>query len=344
MVYAIILAGGKGERFWPSSRATHPKQLLPLTGEKTMVEETVDRILPLVPKERIIIVTTEELRDPIFNIFSNFNERNFLFEPFGRNTAPAIAYAATILSKRDKDATLICLPADHLIREEKKFINRMNLATDIAEEGYLITFGIIPTRPETEYGYIEMGDKIADRVYKAKSFREKPGRKVAQEYLKTGTFLWNSGMFVFKAKTILGEIKTNLTGIYSSLNKLKSPHYNISEIYRELPSISIDYGVMERSSNVVVVQADFLWDDVGSWLALERFNKKDNNGNVRIGPSEVLDAKNCLISCDKGLIALMGVSDLVIVKSGDVILVCNKHRTPDIKELVHQIATKDEMK
>lgn len=335
MVYAIILAGGKGERFWPRSRESKPKQLLPLVSAKTMLEETIDRILPLIPPENVLIVTTSELRDTMKNIFIGLKQPDLLLEPFGRNTAPAIAYAASYLYKKDKDAVMICLPADHYIKENDRFLSSVKKAISLARDNWLVTFGIPPSRPDTEYGYIEVGDKIEKGVYTVRNFKEKPTKKRAVEFLKQKNFLWNSGMFVWKVEIIINEIRKHAPYIYEKLfTKQQLDQDGLIEIYDSLPAISIDYAVMERSTKTAVLKGNFTWDDVGSWLSLERLLGKDDNGNTIMGEAFIMDSKNCIISNENRITALLGVSDIIIINTDDALFVCNKTHTERIKKFI----------
>lgn len=338
MIYGIIIAGGRGERFWPQSRIGRPKQLLPITSDKPMVVETIDRILPLIPMERIVIVTGKELRKPLTKMLP---ETKLLLEPFGRNTACAIGYAAINLEPSD---VMVVLPADHYITERNKFLQTLQKGVEIAQQGWLVTFGIIPTRAETGYGYIELGEKIDRDVYQAKSFKEKPNQKQAQRFVREKRYLWNSGMFMWTQKSIMEAFKSCMPELYKSLISFKEKKISLLELYKRAPNISIDYGVMERASQVSVIVSNFLWDDVGSWLALERTHKKDKYGNIKIGAHKGLATKNCVIVSDKGLIATLGVSNLVIVHSDDAVFICDKREARDIKKLVRELSQEKEFK
>ncbi|OYD17480.1 hypothetical protein CH333_00895 [candidate division WOR-3 bacterium JGI_Cruoil_03_44_89] len=340
MIYAVILAGGRGERFWPRSREKYPKQLLSLVSDKTMLEETIERILPVVPFENVVIVTTSELRDAIKNLFSGIKGSNLLLEPFGRNTAPAIAYTASYLYRKDPDAIMICLPADHYIKENKKFTASIERAIMVAKDNWLVTFGITPTRPDTGYGYIELGKEIEGGIFKVKSFKEKPTKKRAMEFLKAKRFLWNSGMFVWRVETIIGEIKKHAPYIAEKLFNNQDQQLvgeELAEAYESLPAISIDYAVMERSHKTAVLKGDFTWDDVGSWLSLERLLGRDKNGNTIVGEAFVRDSSNCILSNESGITTLFGVSDLVVVNSEDVLFICKKSHIDRIKKFIAEM-------
>lgn len=347
MIYAIILAGGKGERFWPKSRENRPKQLLSLVAEKTMVEETIERILPTVPLENVVIVTTSELGNTMRSLLPGIKESNLLLEPIGRNTAVAIAYTASCLHRRDPDAVMVCLPADHYIKERAKFVASIERAISVAKDNWLVTFGIPPTRPDTGYGYIEVGEEIENGVFKVKSFKEKPTKKKALEFLKAKRFLWNSGMFVWKTETIIDEIKKHASYIAEKLfeNDVQQlGREELSDIYDSLPAISIDYAVMERSQKTAVLKGDFIWDDVGSWLSLERLLGKDENGNTIVGEVFLKDSSNCILSNDRGITALFGVSDLVVVNTENVLFVCKKSHIDRIKKFIEEMGEDERFK
>lgn len=353
MEYAVIMSGGAGSRFWPKSRKNRPKQFLRTVGAKTMIQTTVDRISKIVPMDRIYIVTSGQYIDTLETQIPEILSENILIEPMNRDTATCIGLAAVHLLKKDPDATMIVLPSDHLIFDQDKFEEVINDAVVIAREtGCLMTMGIKPTRPETAYGYIEAGKSIDTYdcpVYVAKRFIEKPNKVKAIEFLNKGTYLWNSGMFVWQASVLMDEIKRFLPDLYSSLMKIsdaigtKREGKVLEEIYQEIDGISIDYGIMERSTRVYVIEADFKWDDIGSWTALERFFEKDANGNIVKALNSKIDTRECIIFGEDRLIATIGVSNLIIVDTGDVVLVCDKSRDQDIKELLKIIVEQQEL-
>ncbi|MDI6839841.1 MAG: sugar phosphate nucleotidyltransferase [bacterium] len=332
MVYGVILAGGRGERFWPESRRKHPKQLLPIVSSQPMLLETVDRILPLIPIDRIIIVAGKELKSSIKKLLPN---ACLLLEPFGRNTGCAIGYATINLNPAD---IMVVLPADHYIPDRGKFLQALDVAIKFAKKGWLTTFGIVPTRAETGYGYIEIGNKIDINVYEAKGFKEKPNQKQAQSFVREKRFLWNSGMFIWTQKNILNAFRTHMPELYQDLLNFRAKKISLLTLYRRASNISIDYGVMEKATNVAVVRSNFIWDDIGSWLALERLYKADKYGNIKAGLHKGLGTRNCIVVSDKGAIATIGISNLIIVKSKDAVFVCDKHRVGDIKELVRELS------
>ncbi|MFO7861226.1 MAG: mannose-1-phosphate guanylyltransferase [Desulfosalsimonas sp.] len=349
-LFGIILAGGKGERFWPMSRGNRPKQLLPIISDKTMLEETVERLEGFIDNERIFTVSTEHLHKPIAEL-NVLEEDNVLTEPFGRNTALAIGYSAVKMRHINENSTMLVCPADHEIASIADFKKTVELGYKYAQQDNLVTFGITPTRPEIGYGYIELGKPLEDeKVYEIEAFKEKPNLKVASAYLKSGNTLWNSGIFLWKTSAILSAIENYIPDMYESLQKF-SEHIGkdteqeaLKKLYDEAPATSIDFGVMERADNIVIVRAQFKWDDVGNWNALERTREADDEGNVVHGNVITMDSENNVIYSEDGLIATVGVNDVVVVRTKDVTLVCNKRDTGQIKALLKQINDSDKLK
>ena len=347
-ITAVIMAGGRGERFWPRSRKDRPKQFLSLTDDgKTMIQHTVDRLLPMVNMEDIFIVTNQNYVGLCKEQLPDIPEENILAEPAARNTAPCVGLAAAIISKKYEDAIMMVLPSDHLIKFNDIFIDTLNTASAVAERGEnLVTIGITPTYPETGYGYIYFGKADeAERanVYKVKRFVEKPNLETAKEYLASGKYLWNSGMFVWKVSTILNNFKELLPDIYDGLLKIKDAFgtADFDEILRKefcaFKSESVDYGIMERAQNIYTIPGSFGWDDVGSWLSLERINTTNEFGNVVSGNVITIDSKNSIIAGGDKLIAAVGLEDLIIVDTDDAILICSKENTQDVKKVIENL-------
>ncbi len=339
-IYAVFLVGGRGERFWPLSTPERPKQFLRIFSQKSMIEETVERILPLVPRKRILFVLPPHLVRPLKEELRWVKKENLIVEPEGRNTAPAIALAARSLRNKP-DSVMAVLPADHLISPKKAFLNDLGKAAELARKGYLVTFGIKPERPETGYGYIEIEEKkpLCRDGFKVKKFHEKPSEATAKSYLKSGKHLWNSGMFVWRAGSIIEAFKVHAPGTYKGLLAGGSNRVTRAS-YSKLEATSIDYAVMEKSPNVAVLRARFLWDDVGSWTAIERHLKKGVDKSVSVGKLISLDSEECIVVAPEGEVALLGVRNLVIVKTQDTVLVCAKERAADIKKLLVRRASR----
>jgi mannose-1-phosphate guanylyltransferase len=349
VIYGVILAGGRGERFWPLSRIDKPKQFLKLTSDKTMLEETILRVRPLIPLEAIRIVSSESMSDQILASASYLSEKHIISEPFGRNTCLAIGLAAIHLAKEDPNAVMAVLSADHLIRPPEKLLKILEDGCAIAQtEQQLITIGIPPTRPDTAYGYIKLGDEMRTRhesvVYKVSAFAEKPKAVVAQEYYYSRRYLWNSGMFIWTAQAILKAISQCQPEMGKLLEEYGKSIGTPAELearrhlYEKATSISIDYAVLENTAEVLVIRADIVWDDIGSWTALERYKELDGENNVLVGETLPLDTfETTIYNNADGLIATLGVSDLVIVRSDNITLVAHKTRLDQIKVLLTRL-------
>ncbi|MEA2031667.1 MAG: sugar phosphate nucleotidyltransferase [candidate division Zixibacteria bacterium] len=356
MIYGIILAGGKGERFWPLSREKRPKQFLKLTSEKMMLEETIDRILPLIPMERIRIVTGEQMKTQILENIPNITENHILSEPIGRNTAPAIGLAAAHLYRADPEAVMVVLSSDHLIRPAEKLLSILEIATrTAASDDVLITIGIVPTRPETAYGYIKMGDLHQKdngyEIHKVSTFTEKPNAIAASEYYYSNDYLWNSGMFVWSAKTILQTMREcdpqlgERLDTYIEKVGTDSEDAARNEFYEQASNISIDFAVLEKASNVFTIKADIIWDDVGGWRSLERYKELDRENNVVTGQAIIEDTyETTVCNYSDGIIACLGVSDLVIVRVDDITLVTHRSKAHEIKKLLARLNENEDTK
>jgi mannose-1-phosphate guanylyltransferase len=344
-LYGVIMAGGQGTRFWPRSRRIRPKQLLNIVGEKTMLEQTAARIRPLIPAERIVVVAGDAYREQIRNSLPQLPDENFLFEPVGRNTAACVAWAALWIRRRAPEAVMAVLPADHLIRDEAEFLRVLRTAAAVAQPlNRLVTIGIQPTHPETGYGYIHMSHEQLQvdgrEVFRVAQFVEKPSRQKAEQFLAEGTYLWNSGMFIWRADSIWFEVCRYLPPLarhlesMTEITRADTMPAGVNEVYPKLPSVSIDVAVMERAQDVWVVPADIGWSDVGSWRALGELLAADAQGNVVIGEQRGIDTSGCFIHSPGKLVATIGLNDLVVIETDDVLLICPKVRDQDVRKLV----------
>ncbi len=353
--YAVIMAGGKGERFWPRSRSRMPKQFLSLLGEDSLLQQSYLRLQGLFVPDRIMVVTGREYLALATRQLPDLRPGNLLAEPEGRNTAPCIGLAALYLHRRDPQATIAAFPADHLIKEKEPFLNCLETGLRFAEAqaASLVTIGIEPTRPETGYGYIEREENpISDDfpVFRVRRFVEKPDLERAIEYLRTGRFFWNSGIFIGKAALILEKIREHLPELYRGLSALEayigSPKEEeaLNEIFPSLPAVSVDYGILEKEPNTLVVRGDFGWDDLGSWAALAEWSPRDSNGTAVCGEHVGIETTDCLVYGQDALIATLGVKNLVIVQTPDVVLVCEKSRSQEIKNLVQMLKDRKDIR
>ena len=343
---ALIMAGGRGERFWPQSRMDMPKQFLSLTGDgKTMIQLTVERIRTLVELEDIFIATNENYRELVKAQLPGLPEENILCEPIGRNTAPCIGLGAEHIFRRCGDALMLVLPSDHLIKYNSIFCQALEDACAVAERGEnLVTLGITPNNPDTGYGYIKFDpSQTLDRAFRVERFVEKPDLETAKSYLASHEYLWNSGMFIWRTSTILANLKRYLPDMYEGLERIGeaigTPEQEpaLEREFRAFKSVSIDYGVMEKAENIYCLAGNFGWDDVGSWLAVSRIRKTNEFGNVDNGNVVTIDTKRSIIQGGDKLIATVGLRDIIIVDTDDAILICDKDSAGDIKKVLENL-------
>lgn len=339
--FTIVMAGGSGTRFWPLSRADRPKQLLPLAGgDEPLLAATVRRATRVSAPEDVLVVTSERLANATRDALPSVPRENVLAEPVGRNTAPCIGWAASRIARIDPDAVCAVLPADHHIAQEDAYAEVLRRAIDAASEGDIVTVGLRPSRAETGYGYIEMGEPLDEGVYRARRFVEKPNRQRAEQFLAAGTFLWNSGMFFFRARTILDAIRAHLPGLGATLDRLMAASLDdegavVRDVYPTLPDVSIDHGVMEKVKDVAVVPADFGWSDLGSFATAWELAPRDAHDNSLSPNAVAIDASGCFVRAPEGkIVALVGVSELVVVDTEDALLIVPRDRAQDVKKVV----------
>ena len=348
MIHAIIMAGGKGTRFWPLSRAVKAKQFLQIIGNRTLLEHTISRLHPLTKKENTWIVGNHAQKKFFASLKGTVPTQQILLEPCGRNTAPCIGWAALEAFNKDPDATMIVLPADHFIDDTKRFRQTLKAATDhIAKHpDRLVTIGIQPTFPHTGYGYIQAEDN--QEITKVRAFKEKPDTKTAQEYINSKTFFWNAGIFIWKAATILDLIKTHLPTIYNGLQEIttlnnqklsaKSHTEALSKIYHALESISVDYGILEHASDKIdMIHANFDWNDIGNWPALEDFWPKDAHQNAAKGELISLNSHRNLVHSPHKIVALIDMDDIIVIDTEDALLIAPKSSDQKIKHLYDEL-------
>jgi mannose-1-phosphate guanylyltransferase len=347
-MHAVIMAGGRGARFWPRSRERSPKHLLDIISDKTIVRETVDRIRPMIDPEQILIVTGQGHAQELMRQLPDIPHENIIIEPVGRNTAPCIGLAALHIKKKAAEAVMVVLPSDHLITDENRFRKVLEAAATAALRGNdLVTVGIRPTGPETGYGYIEQGNRLTvidgETVYGVRSVREKPDLVQAQAMLARGGFCWNSGMFIWKVSTILDAIRQCLPDLYDGLLQIEAALGTareaaaVAQVYQQLRPVSIDYGVMEKASNMLVIPGDFGWSDVGSWDALWQVSPRDERENALRGQAIAVDSHHCLVHSPDKLVALVGVQDLIVVETADALLICKRGASQDVREVVERL-------
>jgi mannose-1-phosphate guanylyltransferase len=353
MLHAMIMAGGGGTRFWPRSRQQRPKQFLTLNGDRSLLQQAMDRIEALTPPERCWIITSEEYRDETSKQLPELPAEHIVGEPCRRDTAPCIGLGAALIALQDPTAVMLVTPADHVIEPMQEFRRAVQVAAQMAEEhpSSLITFGIPPTYPATGYGYIHRGSQIANRqgvnVFRVEGFREKPDAERAEQFVVSGEYFWNSGIFVWKAATVLEALREQRPQVVAAVQRIanawNSPRRAavLQKEYEAIERISIDYAVMESAKDVLVVQAPFQWDDVGSWLALERMNPQDADGNTVLGTHCGINTNNCVIVSGAGhLVTTIGVDNLLIVQDGDATLVADRREEGTVKQLVDLLKKK----
>jgi mannose-1-phosphate guanylyltransferase len=341
-IFAIIMAGGVGSRFWPRSKEKTPKQLLKIFGDSTMIQATVDRLDGLIESQNIFVITNKIQRPEIIKQLKHVPEENIIEEPFGRNTAACIGLASVLVQSKNKDAVTIILPADHIIKEKDKFHDTLKKASEFAyESGGLVTIGITPSRPETGYGYIQINETpVKDNIYKVYTFAEKPNYATAVRFLNSGDFLWNSGMFIWRTDSILDQIQIHMPDLYSGLEDIKkgigTPSLGkiISSAYGQLRNISIDYGIMEKSDKVYLTKGNFSWSDVGSWEEVYQLTPKNEDGNAIEGNVYIEKTVDSYVHSPGKFTAVIGAENLIIINTDEALLVCRRDNSQDVKKIV----------
>ncbi len=345
--YCVIMAGGIGTRFWPISRKTTPKQFLDILGNgKSLIRSTYERFANIIEKENFLVITNEAYKELVLRELPELGEHQILCEPFGRNTAPCIAYAAFHLKALNPDAEMIVTPSDHIITNEMHFCEVMLQALDFIGEvnDAMVTIGLQPTRPDTGYGYIQISENRGHKLYKVKTFTEKPKAELAEIFVRSGEFFWNSGIFIWKAQTILDAMRLHVPDIYelfsSVENSFNTPREQVAvrNIYTECRAISIDFGVMERSENVYVRCSDFGWSDIGTWGSLYQQLDKDENANTVAKNIHMFDTRNCMVKMPKGKVAVIdGLDDYIVVDTDDALLICPRKHEQNIVKYIENI-------
>lgn len=347
MDYALIIAGGSGTRLWPLSRRNRSKQSLKLVGERTMFQHAIDRLGPLFQPDRIFVVTRQDQSALLSSQVPDLPSTNFINEPVGRGTAPAIGLAAIHLRRRDPQATMAILTADHFITNREQFCQVLEAAFQTARDGHLVTLGIKPAFPSTGFGYIHHGDSLGMvngfPVYRVERFTEKPELELARQMVVRGTYSWNSGMFIWRVDRILDEFRLQMPAFFTQLmeveTSLGTPEYKevLSRVWSQVAEQTIDYGVMEHAADVTVIPVDIGWTDVGSWASLGELLAPDQDGNIFTGPHVAIDTHNTLVFVEKKLVATIGVQEMVIVDTPDILLVCAKGREQEVRQIVEQL-------
>ncbi|HPI37405.1 MAG TPA: mannose-1-phosphate guanylyltransferase [Ignavibacteriaceae bacterium] len=347
-LYAVVMAGGVGARFWPKSREKYPKQLLKIFDDHTLIQATVQRLEGMVDNDKILIVTNKLHKEEIIKQLPQILPENIIEEPFGRNTAACIGLASIVIEKKSKDAVSVILPADHIIKEKDIFQNTIKKAVEYAHRSKgLITIGIPPTRPETGYGYIQIDDRnVEDNIFKVYTFAEKPNFTTAVRFIESGDFMWNSGMFIWRVDTILDEFKLYMPELNQGLQKLKqfvdTPDFEkeVLNAYGQFRNISIDYGIMEKSKRVYLTKGVFTWSDVGSWEEVYQLSNKNKDRNAINGPAYTDMAFDSYIYSPDKFTAVIGLDNIIVINTDDALLICRRDQAQEVKKVVEHLKLK----
>lgn len=342
------MAGGRGERFWPASRIKTPKQILKVFGDRSLLQMSFDRILPLTDPDKIFIMTSMDIIDQVREQLPELPGENIIAEPVGRNTAPCIGLVASLLNRKDKKQNLVVLTADHYIKDQEGFRRTINAGLKLASENdMLITMGIKPTHPATRFGYVELAESGEElngiKWHKVSRFTEKPDAEIAQLFFESGRFLWNSGMFIWRLETFMKSFEEHMPDQFSVCSRITERAGTepidkvMSELFPEIEPISIDYGLMEKSNNVITLEAEFDWHDLGSWSSLPEVLEVDESGNVKKGKSVAINTENSIIYSDGALVTTFGLSDMVVISANNAIFVCPRDDTDSVREIVENL-------
>lgn len=352
-LFVVIMAGGVGSRFWPRSKQEAPKQLIKIFGENTMIQDTVKRLDGLVKMENVLVITNQIQQPKVIEQLVDVPKENIIAEPFGKNTAACIGLASILIHKKSPNAITIILPADHLIKDKDEFQETIKNAASFADSSdSLVTIGIKPTRPETGYGYIQFIDnEDVKGIYKVQTFAEKPNLSTAKRFVESGDFLWNSGMFIWKTSTILNEISTYLPELHEGLLEIEKSIGTdkfdevLTNVYGQLANVSIDYGIMEKSSKVFLTKGEFSWSDVGSWEEVYQLSSKNNDGNSESGDIYTENTLDSYIFSPKKFTAVVGLENIIVIDTKDALLICNRENAQDVKHIVDYLKMnkKDEL-
>ena len=347
-LYALIIAGGRGTRFWPKSRRKLPKQCIALGADRTLIQQTVDRIRPLVPPERILVVTSWDMAEAVISQLPELPGENILVEPVGRNTAPAVGWGCMDIARRSAgdNAVVAVLPSDHIISDEEELLSVLSsCAAAASATNALVTIGLQPTRAETGFGYLECGGTLGEfenhDFLRVQRFVEKPNAATAAEYLASGDHLWNAGMFVFTVEAARDAFRQHLPNTWALLERLRYEPGDLARLYPQMDATSIDYGIMERSRHVLTVRAELGWSDVGSWLALAEHLPRIPGGRGVADPVVSIDSSHNIVHAPGKVVALVGVEDLVVVDTGDALLVCTKEQSQRVREVIEVLEARE---
>lgn len=347
-LFTLIMAGGSGTRFWPRSKAAKPKQYLNLFGNDSLLQSTIKRFSTFTETDNIYVVSGKSQAAVLEEQTPMLPKANLIYEPVGKNTLPCIGLAAMFAEKENPDGVMVVTPSDHLIENDELFRDTVLAAVKIAEErNGIVTVGITPTYPATGYGYVKTAEEITGsdkiRQFKVERFVEKPNEETAANYLKQGGFYWNSGMFIFKIPVFIDAMKQFAPALYSDLRKIQAElgkasfDQTLDTIYSAIEGISVDYGIMEHAKNIYLVEGNFVWNDLGSWESVYLTAEKDENGNAGAGESVIIDSKNSYIYSETGIIALVGLDDVIVVQDGNTTLVCKRDKAEEIKKVVDRL-------